>query len=208
MTLRPAAELLLIEATAIEPILRATAGSDFERPTVCEGWSVRDVMAHCAAALTRTASGDLHDFSPKNNQADVDARRDAPVADVLAELLRGYEEAAAAIDHAGGILDGVGLGEWMHGGDIREALEVPGAYESAGIDLALDLLVERSKLMAKRNVRVLIRGRELGYGLGEQVGTIDTDEATFVRICGGRNPDPSRFQIDGAISTADLVLFS
>lgn len=208
MTERPAASLLLLEAAAIEPILQTAADSDFDRPTVCAGWSVRDVMSHCAAALTRTAAGDLHGFSAEENQADVDARRGQSTGQILAELLTAYEDAAAAIDAADGELDGIGLGEWMHGGDIRDALGLPGAYESEGIELAVNLLIERSQLMGKVAVMVELGEQKLGFGVGDPETVLRTDMATFVRICGGREPDPARFTLEGTASVEDMVLFS
>lgn len=208
MAMRPAAELLLLEASAIEPILQAADDTDFDLPTVCTGWSVRDVMAHCAAALSRIAADDLHDFSPEANEADVEARRGQSPGQVLAELITGYETGAAAIDAASGVLDGIGLGEWMHGGDIREALGIPGAYESDGVALALGLLVERSQNMGKPAVTVRIGDETLGFGVGEPSTTLTTDRATFVRICGGRRPDPAMFRLDGDVAVEDMILFS
>ena len=208
MTMRPAAELLLREAAAIEPILRGTATEDFDRPTVCEGWSVRDVMAHCAAALTMAGNGEVHSFTPAENQADVDTRRSHSIGQVLAELLDGYEAGAAAIDAAEGRLDGIGLGEWMHGGDIREALAITDAYESAGIELALDLLAARSRSLSKPAVTVRLGDRTLDFGVGEANATLIADQATFVRICGGRRPDGARYRIKGEYRAIDMVLFS
>lgn len=206
--MRPAARLLLLEAEALEPILQAAPPEAFERPTACDGWSVRDVLAHCGAALTRTATGDLHRFTPEDNQADVDARQPWPLADVVAELLRGYEGAAAAIDSAGGRLDAIGLGEWVHGGDVREALGVPGAYASAGVDLALDLFVERSNRDGRPVLDVDVDGRRLRFGPpGQPAGTLRTDAETFVRLCAGRPADPARYELTGA-APADLALFA
>lgn len=208
MTMRPAAELLLLEAAAIEPILQGTADIDFDRPTVCDGWSVRDVMAHCAAALTMTAAGEFHGFTPEENQADVDARRGQGIGQVLAELLEGYEHGAAAIDAADGRLDGIGIGEWMHGGDIRDALEIADAYESDGIELAIDLLIERSQALSRPGVSVLLEDRRYDFGVGPATAILTTDRPTFVRICGGRRPDPGRYRVDGEYSVADMVLFN
>jgi len=208
MPLRPAAELLILEAAAIEPILQAADETDFDLPTVCDGWSVRDVMAHCAAALSRIAADDLHDFSPEANEGDVEARRGQSPGQVLAELINGYETGAEGIEAAGGALDGIGLGEWMHGGDIRDALGLDGAYESDGIELALGLLIERSQQMGKPAVTVHIGDERLDYGVGESVTTLTTDRATFVRICGGRQPDSLRYRVEGPVSVADMVLFS
>lgn len=208
MAMRPAAQLLLIEAAAIEPILQSAADSEFDLPTVCTGWSVRDVMAHCAAALTRTANGDLHGFSPEENQADVDARRGLAIGHVLSELISGYEAAAAAIDEAGGPLDGIGLGEWMHGGDIRDALGIADAYQSEGVELALELLVARSRTMNRSPLQVVIGDRAFGFGAGEATATLATDTGTFVRACGGRGADQGRMQLDGNYDLEELVLFS
>ena len=71
MTARPpdlAVRLLRTEADALLPILRRTPAAAFDRPTVCTGWSVRDVLAHCAAALVRLAEGRLHQFTPSRTR--------------------------------------------------------------------------------------------------------------------------------------------
>ena len=81
--MRPAAELLVIEAAAIRPILEQTTARQFELPTICTGWSVRDVIAHCGAALTHIANGTLHRFTPEDNQRDVDERRSWRLRKVL-----------------------------------------------------------------------------------------------------------------------------
>ena len=52
---RPA-RLLRTEYDALLPILQRTPEPAFDRPTACPGWSVRDVLAHCGAALTRVAA--------------------------------------------------------------------------------------------------------------------------------------------------------
>jgi hypothetical protein len=49
------------------------------------------------------------------------------------------------IGGAGGRLDGIALGEWVHGGDVRAALAEPLAYESDGFGDACVLLAERSR---------------------------------------------------------------
>jgi uncharacterized protein (TIGR03083 family) len=205
--MRPAAEILLAEAAALPPILDAMGPDDFDLPTVCTGWSVRDVLAHCSAALTRTASGDLHHFTPEDNQRDVDERKPWSIDDVIAELLRGYEQAAVAIDAAGGRLDGVGLGEWMHGGDVRDALGRDDAYTSAGADLAVVLLMHRSLRLGRLAIHVHLGDVDLRLGAGsDEPGQLATDLETFIRLCGGRRPDPARYTLSGA-TAGDLVLF-
>jgi uncharacterized protein (TIGR03083 family) len=205
MTTRPrdlAARLLRTEADALLPILRRTPAAAFDRPTVCTGWSVRDVLGHCAAALVRLAEGRLHQFTPEQNEADVAERRPWPLEDVLAELARGYSAAAPALTAASGRGDGIALGEWVHGGDVREALGEPLPYASDGIEDALVLLVERSQARAVPPTRVSLPDRQLLLGVAADPGRLPadlvTDPATLVRLCSGRHPDPARYTLRGA----------
>jgi uncharacterized protein (TIGR03083 family) len=217
---RSAAQLLLIETSALRPVLENLDLVDFDKPTVCTGWSVRDVLGHCGAALTRVVADDLHEFSAADNEADVVERRGWSVSKVLEELFVGYGEAAIVIDRVGGRLDGVGLGEWMHGGDVREAVGAPHPYTSEGAGLALGLLLERSagrhrphgqtsrRAVADKPVLdILVDGEAHRFGGGGgSVGALPTDLETFVRLCGGQRPDPERYDLAGA-AASDLVLF-
>ena len=207
--MRPAAELLLLEAEALGAVLDGAAPAAFDLPTVCTGWSVRDVLAHCGAALTAAAAGTVHGFTPDDNQRDVVERRAWPLADVIAELRSGYRDGAAAVDAAGGRYDGIGLGEWMHGGDVREPLGEPDPYASAGVELATDLLIERSARMGAPTIEAIVGGRSLRFGdpAGGADATLFADPETFVRLCGGRRPDTARYRLAGA-SPADLILFA
>jgi uncharacterized protein (TIGR03083 family) len=200
--------LLLIERDAILPILRGLPPASFDLPTVLPGWSVRAVVSHCAAALSMTAHGDAHGWTAEDNDRDIALRRDWPPDRLLAELAGGYEAAAAVVDAAAGRLDGLALGEWVHGGDIRDALRIPDAYASVGVDIALELFAERSRL-ARFDVpstRVTVAGAELRLGAGPVVAELETDAATFVRLCSGRSPDPTRYRLDGA-DPARYVMF-
>lgn len=200
-----AARLLRMEAAALEPVLRRSPAAAFDRPTVCTGWSVRDVLAHCASALHRVASGDLHGFSPAENQADVDARRGWPIERLLDELVAGYPLAAAAIEQAGGRLDKVALGEWVHGGDVRGPLGARDAYTSAGLDLAIELFVGFAGSLP--SVRVELPDRVLYLGpASDATARLVTDVETLVRLLSGRDPAPARFHLDGADPTA-LTIF-
>jgi len=205
--MRPAAQILLVEAAELPPIFSGRNRRDFDRPTVLDGWSVRDVIAHCSATLGRIATGDIHGFTPADNAADVAARRDLTIPELIEELVNGYEEGARAVDGAEGAYDGVGLGEWIHGGDIRDGLGAREAYTSQGVDMAIELLAERSRLGFRGRLDVDVAGRRFVFGGGEETsGTLVADAETFVRLCGGRRPDQDRFRIVGA-SPADVVLF-
>jgi uncharacterized protein (TIGR03083 family) len=218
--MRDAATILLVESEAIRPILASLESEAFGYETVCTGWSVRDVLGHCGAALSMAVSNSLHGFSPSENEVDVEERRNWPIERVLDELFDGYAAAVLEIDKAGGGLDGVGLGEWMHGGDVRDAVGAPAPYTSEGADLAFGLLLDRSAanyrpqgstsqaaIADKPALNVTVDGMERRFGGGgDIVGSLTTDLETFVRLCGGRRPDTTRFELTGA-DPADLVLF-
>jgi uncharacterized protein (TIGR03083 family) len=206
---RRPARLLRAERAALLPILHRTPERAFDRPTACPGWSVRDVLAHCAAALSRVATGNLHAFTPAHNEVDVAERRGWPLADVLSELSAGYQEAGEAIAEAGGELDAIALGEWLHGGDVRAALGEPLAYASDGFDDACALLSDWTRRMAIPLVKADISGRPLTFGVARQdraPATLRAAGATMMRLFAGRPADACDYQLTGA-TAAELVVF-
>ncbi|MFN8052136.1 MAG: maleylpyruvate isomerase family mycothiol-dependent enzyme [Acidimicrobiales bacterium] len=205
--MRTAARLLLIEADALPPLLASVPAEHFDRPSPCDGWSVRDVLAHCSAALGSLVAGTMGGFTPEENQRDVDERSTWPLQAVIDDLVINYAEAAQRIDELGGAADGLGLGEWVHGGDVREPLGLPNAYCSAGIELALELLSDRSVQREAPPVEVVVDGAALSFGVGPSTGRLVTDTETLVRLVAGRRPDPARYELTGDVTPAALVLF-
>jgi len=197
---------VLAERDALLPILRAGPAADLDRPTCLPGWSVRAVIAHCAAALSMTATQTWHGFSPEENQVDVDERADWPVAKLLDELEAGYQSAAPIIAAADGKLDGLALGEWLHGGDVREALDRPDAYASPGAEDALVLLVERfgRRDSVPRTAVTLADGRELVIRPegGPATASMHADVATLFRLSAARRVDQQRLRLTGADPSA------
>jgi uncharacterized protein (TIGR03083 family) len=205
---RPA-RLLRAEYDALLPILHRTPEDAFYRPTACPGWSVRDVLAHCAAALTRITTASLHAFTPELNELDVAERRDLPLRDVLAELAGGHLQAGTKISDAGGALDVIALGEWLHGGDVRAALDEPMAYASEGYDDAVVLLSEWTRREAVPLVEARVADATFWLGVameGRPHGTLLTSPATMMRLFAGRPADPADYLLAGA-TPAELVVF-
>ena len=201
--------LLRAEHDKLLPILHRTPEAAFGNPTACPGWSVRDVLAHCGAALTRAATGRLHAFTPELNELDVTQRRDWPLPRLLSELERGYLDAGPAIAGAGGRLDAIALGEWIHGGDVRDALGEPLAYESDGFEDACALLAERARRREVPLVEVSLPGDTLRLGVpvpGRPPATLVTGRATLMRLFAGRPAGPDGYQLSGA-APGELVVF-
>ena len=149
----------------------------------------------------------MHGFSPEENQTDVDERRPWPLERLIDELVAGYTAAAPVVDAAGGRLDGVALGEWVHGGDVREPLGETDAYVSAGSELALELLIARSRRLPLVAVHLPEQTLTIGsVDAPDGPARLDTDLESLVRLLSGRRPDPDRYVLEG-VEAEELVLF-
>ncbi|MGY0068143.1 maleylpyruvate isomerase family mycothiol-dependent enzyme [Streptomyces sp. QTS137] len=206
--------LLTVERDALVPLLRGRAEEDFGRPVVaCPGWTVRDVLAHCSAALTRVMESRFEEgvFSPASNERDIAERGAWSDQRVVDELERGMTEAGAVIAKAGGVLDVLALGEWVHAGDVREALGVPGAYAGAGLPYALDLLAHVTGVMGHLPLHADLDDADeplrLGKASGERPSARYTGNgATLVRLYAGRSVDGVPYELAGA-KAAELNIF-
>ncbi|MBZ6195638.1 maleylpyruvate isomerase family mycothiol-dependent enzyme [Streptomyces olivaceus] len=208
--------LLTIERDELVPLLRSRPDTDFALPVAaCPGWTVRDVLAHSSAALTRTVENRFEDgvFSPESNDRDIAERADWPHSRVVDELERGLTDAGEVIARAGGALDGLALGEWVHAGDVRAALGEPGAYAGRALPEVLALLStltrERGHVALHADLDDVDEPLKLGAASGERPpGRFLGDAATLVRLYAGRGTDGvDGYELAG-VEPAELNLFS
>ncbi|WP_430478651.1 maleylpyruvate isomerase family mycothiol-dependent enzyme [Streptomyces sp. P11-1] len=211
--------LLRTERDALPPLLRATPESAYGLRTACPGWTVRDVLAHCAAALTRVVRNRLEEgvFSPESNERDIEERAGLPLSALLDELERGMTEAGPVIAAAGGKLDGVALGEWVHAGDVREAWGLDEAYAGRGLPYALGLLEGVAYRKAMPRTVAEVAGVELeGWDAprpigvpspeGRPPGRFRGDAPTLIRLYANRPLVGTRYELHG-VREGDLRLF-
>ncbi|MBK6015108.1 maleylpyruvate isomerase family mycothiol-dependent enzyme [Streptomyces sp. MBT53] len=207
--------LLAGERDVLIPLLRSRAEEDFALATAaCPGWTVRDVLAHCSSALMRVVERRFEEgvFSPEANDRDIAERADWSNARVLDELERGMTEAGAVIARAGGALDAVALGEWVHAGDVRDTLGEPGAYGGERLVSALTLLglVTRQKKHQPLHADLddLDDPLRLGDVSGERTpARYIGDAPTLVRLYSGRPvPEGTVYELAGA-EPAELNIF-
>ncbi|MCQ4041490.1 maleylpyruvate isomerase family mycothiol-dependent enzyme [Streptantibioticus rubrisoli] len=202
-----AERLLLAERTSLLVPLRALPEGELDRPTVCTGWSVRDVIAHCGAALMGLTAGPAYRATHEQNRLDVEERRGWPVRDVLDEFERGLTEAAPAIRAAGGAKDLAALGTWVHGGDVRAALGWEGAYRSEGADDAVELLARCERVVRTPQVHATLPDRTLVLGspvADRPPARLTADVAALVRLYTGRPVAADSYRLIGA-RPAELV---
>lgn len=206
--------LLTTERDTLIPLLRSRPDADFALPTAaCPGWSVRHVLAHCSAALTRVLESRFEEgvFSPEANDRDIAERAEWTNAQVVDELERGMSEAGAAIAKAGGALDRIALGEWVHAGDVREAFGEPGAYAGPGLPYALTLLArisrERGHVPLHADLDDLDEPLLLGDANGEHPpARFIGDAPTLVRLYSGRPLNGAQYELAG-VEAGELNFF-
>ena len=198
--------LLTTERDALIPLLRGRPDADFALSTdSCPGWTVRDVLAHCSSALMRVVESRFERgvFSPASNDRDIAERADWTNTQVVDELERGMTEAGPVIAEAGGVLDMVALGEWVHAGDVREVWGEPGAYADAGLPDALTLLVritrEKGHLPLHADLDDVDEPLRLGdAGAQRTPARYIGDAATLVRLYAGRPVKGTGYELAGA----------
>ncbi|WP_437086956.1 maleylpyruvate isomerase family mycothiol-dependent enzyme [Streptomyces sp. enrichment culture] len=206
--------LLAVERDALVPLLRSRADEDWALPvTACPGWSVRDVLAHCSAALARVVENRFEEgvFSPESNERDIAERAEWPSARIVDELERGMTDAGPVIARAGGALDKVALGEWVHAGDVRVALGEPGAYAGRGLPHALALLASVTAAVGHVPLHADLDDADEPLKLGEASGARPPgrfigDAATLVRLYAGRPVDGAAYELAG-VEERELVIF-
>lgn len=163
------------------------------------------MLAHCSAVLMRVVESRYEKdvFSPASNDRDIAERAEWQNQQVVDELERGMTEAGPVIAGAGGVLDGIALGEWVHAGDVREALGEPGAYAGPGLPDALALLVritrERDHVPLQADLDDLDEPLRLGGVPGERPpARYIGDAATLVRLYAGRSAAGVSYELAGA----------
>lgn len=206
--------LLAVERDALIPLLRGRPGGDFALPVAaCPGWTVRDVLAHCSAAFARVLERRYEDgvFSPESNERDIAERAGWTDARVLDELEHGMTEAGPLIAGAGGKLDRLALGEWVHAGDVRDALGEPGAYAGAGLPYALALLGQVTRRDGCPPLHADLDDADEPLRLGDPSGERPParyigDGPTLVRLYAGRPVDGAGYELAG-VEAAELNIF-
>jgi uncharacterized protein (TIGR03083 family) len=205
----PVIDLLDAEWRSIVTLCEPLGDEEWQRPTDCPGWSVKDNVSHLIGIenLLRGAPADPAVSEPpahvRNdvgafNEAAIAARRARPGAEVLAEFAAVSRERLDALrslpdekwDEVGPTPTGQNtyrhfmrmrvFDSWVHEQDMRRALGVPGHLEGPVVDLVLDW-----------------HRRNLGYVVGKRAGAPDGSVVVFdvtgptrdriaVEVAGGR----------------------
>ena len=141
------------ERKALAADLRGLSSEDWARPSLCSGWTVRDVLAHMtsAAKLTPPAFfgrmiGSGFSFD-KAQEKGIAAERGASAADTLAN----FESVVTSVKHPPGPTQ-TWLGETIvHSEDIRRALGIQHAYPTGAVVTVADFYKGSNLLIGSKN---------------------------------------------------------
>ena len=108
----------------------------------CPAWSVHDVVAHLTGVCADVLAGKIDGVATDPwTEAQVTARLDVPLRDVLAE----WNEVAPAVEAMAGAFGRAGF-QWVgdqaiHEHDVRGALDRPGARDSETVHVGIQYMV-------------------------------------------------------------------
>jgi uncharacterized protein (TIGR03083 family) len=181
------------ERRDLAEVLSGLPEEQWDAPTLCEGWRVREVVAHTTmpfrVSLPRTMIELVKARGNIDRMADRSARRDAGQL-TSEDLLRCLKD---NIDHPwtppGGGPGGALSHDVIHGLDITVGLEIDRRVPADRMKIVLDGMRPRNVAYFKAGLDgVELRATDLdwGYGSGEPVEGLAQD--LLLVICGRRLP--------------------
>ncbi|MGZ5366811.1 maleylpyruvate isomerase family mycothiol-dependent enzyme [Aeromicrobium sp.] len=166
-------------ASAITTLLPTLDESEWEAPTDCPGWTVKDVAAHLAHLENELATGVVASTDPSMTemvsaytQAGVEARRDHTTEELVSEFaeavavreqelesLNEDPESPAPVTPGGiswswdTLLRNRAIDVWVHEQDIRRAVGKPGGMDSAGAQVTAKTFKRAMPFVVGKKVR-------------------------------------------------------
>ena len=177
-------------------------------------WRIRDVFAHLVGVPADVLAGKLDGVATDAwTRAQVDARRDASVDDMLAEWAETGPQFEAALAGVPFEISGQALFDAMtHEHDIRAALGVPGGRDSDAVDLAWEWILGARTRGGAPTLCYVTENRKDVSGVGDVVATVEAPRFELLRAVTGRrtaaeiegygwDPEP---RLDLILGSADL----
>ena len=150
-------------------------------------WNVRELLSHLVGGPADVCSGNLEGVAtPSWTKAQVDARRDRSVAELLAE----WQSLRGAIDGVcrSGQAPALGMDIVTHEQDIAGALGLPSSQDIASLDFAVNGFGGRAVKMANQaGLPPLELTDGDGWSIGEPGGvTFIASKHDLIRVMAGR----------------------
>lgn len=180
-------DMLRAECTELAEFLNQMGPDDWDRPSLCDGWSVREVAAHVASSVGLTRAGLVGralrygagtDGANARSAAAYAAREPAKLASAIADP------------------DLLGLGffqpRWalcetvVHHQDIRRALSEPRSIPAVRLEVAIDVLLKMPFLTGrtKQQQRISVVASDLDLQRGDGPELRGPAEALLMVLAG------------------------
>lgn len=169
----------------------------------CPGWTVHDTIAHLVGIVTDVNNGNLDGVGEDRwTEAQVVARRDATMAEMLAEWAEGSPQLEDGIRAFGGLMAQATVADaWNHEQDIRGALDAPGGRDPAAELASLEgyIGLRAAGFAGLAPLRFVAGHHEFSTGEGEPGATVTAEPFELARmICGRRTVEEMRaYRWDG-----------
>jgi hypothetical protein len=210
MSEREAAAYRAVRERTIDLVRAAPTGALDAIAPATPKWRVRDVLAHMVGVTADAIAGRLDGVATDPwTAAQVDSRRDTPVADMLDE----WEACGSQFDGAlvvireptakQAVLDAI-----THEHDIRHALDAPGARECDAVQIGFEFVCYGRTQLGLPALRVLTERGATTAGAGEPVASVETSEFEFVRASTGRRSaeEVAGYGWDRAVDPATILV--
>lgn len=175
----------------------------------CPRWTVKDVLAHVAGIPADILAGRVDGVATDPwTAAQVEARRDATVADIAAEWHQSGAQVDEMVDSFGPTGAQLLFDLTTHELDVRAALGAPFPDDLEVYDVALDFVMANlvGGAIAERGPLRIVAGDRTwtAGGDGEPLATLTTTKRELIRAVAGRR---SRAQIASMDWTGDPAPF-
>ncbi|MFL4474257.1 maleylpyruvate isomerase family mycothiol-dependent enzyme [Paeniglutamicibacter sp. MACA_103] len=179
-------DLAQAERTDLADFLGTLDAGQWEAPSLCEGWRVRDVVAHVISYDSLDTLGLVRRFAKgrlvKANQVGVDEMRGLSTAELL-ETFRAHTRPrglAAGIGGRIGLVDGM-----IHHQDIRRSLGLPREIPAQRLHRVLETTPGNPRLAPWRWIRGLrLAATDLDWSHGKGPLVSGTGEALLMAMAG------------------------
>lgn len=161
----------------------------------CPGWSVHDVVAHLSGAVADVLAGNLDGIgSPEWTAAQVEARREIPIAQMLEDWSAGSPQFEEGLRAIGGPLAALGVADaWHHEQDLRGTLGHPGGGDPAAEHTAIEAYAANVgggwTAAGIPPLRIVAGAKTVVSGEGEPAATVTGAPFDLARAMAGRRTE-------------------
>lgn len=179
-------QMLVVERRELADLCATFSEADWQHPSLCEDWRVRDVVAHLVG--NQHDLGDMLKKPPLKgginavNQRQVDKRRDWPTSRLMAEVVE-ITQPPTYTRLVSGVASFVLFDSWVHQQDIRWPLNKPRTQNPARMQNLLKTALNVGSNHKKvEGMRLVANDFDWSHGTGPEI--VGPSEALVMMLAG------------------------